>query len=203
LFPFGYSPRLERIDTVDLRPHKACRIKLLGTLDQSRHNREIRVSESTIPVSKITPIGGSVISPKHEHTSSKQTSQKKIEANRRNALHSTGPKTERGKRTVSRNAVKHGLLAREVVIAQGNGAENAEEFAELLTALRDDYLPVGISEELLVEEIATCYWRRARVLRFEMGETRKHLDDAAMSYELQRLDEAHLNVSLLRVLKLE
>ena len=46
----------------------------------------------------------------------KKTSQKKIEANRRNALQSTGPTTREGKRAVRHNALKHGLLAQEVVI---------------------------------------------------------------------------------------
>ena len=54
------------------------------------------------------------------------TSQKKIEANRRNALRSTGPKTERCKVAVSRNAVKHGLLASQTIITRGRGAETAD-----------------------------------------------------------------------------
>lgn len=157
------------------------------------------MSESTIPVSKITPIGGRVIAPKHERTSSRQTSQRKIEANRRNALHSTGPKTERGKRAVSRNAIKHGLLAREAVITQGRGAENLEEFEKLLVAFREDLQPVGTSEESLVEQIAVYQWRKARVLRFEVGETRKRLDNGAVSHTLQKIDEANRNVSLLQV----
>ena len=55
-------------------------------------------------------------------------SERRIEANRRNALRSTGPKTERGKRTVAGNAIKHGFLAREVVITAGDGKESLEEF---------------------------------------------------------------------------
>ncbi len=37
-------------------------------------------------------------------------SARKIEANRRNARKSTGPKTATGKKRVSRNAIKHGVL---------------------------------------------------------------------------------------------
>jgi hypothetical protein len=37
------------------------------------------------------------------------TSQRKIEANRRNSLRSTGPRTAAGKKIASRNAVKHNL----------------------------------------------------------------------------------------------
>src|ERR1035438_1770948 len=48
-------------------------------------------------------------------------SERRIQANRLNALRSTGPTTARGKRTVARNAIKHGFLAREVVITAGDG----------------------------------------------------------------------------------
>ena len=39
---------------------------------------------------------------------------KRIEANRRNAKHSTGPKTSAGKFRSSRNSLKHGLEARSL-----------------------------------------------------------------------------------------
>ena len=43
-------------------------------------------------------------------------SQRKIDANRRNARKSTGPRTEEGKDQVKLNALKHGLTARTVVL---------------------------------------------------------------------------------------
>ena len=83
-------------------------------------------------------------------------SERRVQANRRNALRSTGPKTVRGKRTVARNAIKHGLLAREVVITAGDGEENLEEFHALITGLWEYYEPVGVIEDSLVQTIATC-----------------------------------------------
>ena len=44
------------------------------------------------------------------------TSDKKAQANRRNALKSTGPKTPEGKTAVRLNALKHGLLSRETLL---------------------------------------------------------------------------------------
>jgi len=38
-----------------------------------------------------------------------------IEANRRNAQKSTGPKTERGKARARRNAITHGMTARTAI----------------------------------------------------------------------------------------
>ena len=44
------------------------------------------------------------------------TSEKQAEANRRNALNSTGPKTPEGKAAVSHNALRHGLLSRDILL---------------------------------------------------------------------------------------
>lgn len=114
-------------------------------------------------------------------------SERRTQANRQNALRSTGPKTKRGKRTVARNAIKHGLLAREVVITAGDGAESLEKFQNLLKQLCEYYEP-GIVEESLVQTIATCWWRKARVIRAENGEIRKRLDTQAVDLELRNSD---------------
>jgi hypothetical protein len=46
------------------------------------------------------------------------TSDKKAQTNRQNALKSTGPKTPEGKASVRHNALKHGLLAQEVLLPE-------------------------------------------------------------------------------------
>ena len=43
------------------------------------------------------------------------TSDKQAQANRRNALKSTGPKTPEGKDAVRLNALKHGLRSEEIL----------------------------------------------------------------------------------------
>ena len=119
-------------------------------------------------------------------------SERRIQANRRNALRSTGPKTARGKRTVARNAIKYGLLAREVVITAGDGEENLEEFHSLVDRLWESYEPVGIVEESLIQAIASCWWRKARVLRAENGEIRKRLDTIAVDRAMRNSDNTNL-----------
>jgi hypothetical protein len=119
-------------------------------------------------------------------------SERRIQANRRNALRSTGPKTARGKRTIARNAIKHGLLAREVVITAGDGEEILEEFHSLLVGLCESYEPMGVVEESLVQTIAACWWRKARVIRAENGEIRKRLDTIAVDRALRDSDKANL-----------
>jgi len=95
---------------------------------------------------------------------------RKADSNRRNALKSTGPRTEKGKRVSRWNPLKHGLLAREVVIQTGERKENLAEFKSLLAQLGKSLEPKGVLEEMLVEGIAVCYWRWRRALRCEAGE---------------------------------
>ena len=75
---------------------------------------------------------------------------RKIEANRRNAQHSTGPTTDAGKRASRMNALTHGLLAKEVVITRGDDKEDERAFSQLLEELQAQFQPVGIGEELEV-----------------------------------------------------
>jgi hypothetical protein len=135
----------------------------------------------------------SVSSPEY-HEPKRPTSERRILANRKNALRSTGPKTERGKRAVSRNAIKHGLLAREVVITAGDGEENLEEFNALLERLWESYEPMGVVEESLIQTIATCWWRKARVIRAENGEIRKRLDTLKLDQALRNSDTVNLTL---------
>lgn len=93
------------------------------------------------------------------------TSELQIEANRRNATLSTGPKTEQGKRTSRMNALKHGLTAEQVTLFDER-LEDFEAFhAELIPALR----PEGAIEEALAERVVLCAWRLRRVYRIETG----------------------------------
>jgi hypothetical protein len=93
------------------------------------------------------------------------TSDKKAQANRRNALKSTGPKTPEGRAAVRLNALKHGLLS-QVVLLPG---EEEEALRELGERLRDELQPVGELECLLVDRIISAYWRLRRLGRVETG----------------------------------
>ena len=118
-----------------------------------------------------------------------KTSPKKIASNRKNAKKSTGPKTRRGKQIVKRNALKHGLLSRDVVIQTGDGKENPAELNALTTQLAAQFQPEGILEEILVERIAVCYWRLRRVLKCETGEIRRQLDSAVWRWTFSAADQ--------------
>ena len=109
-------------------------------------------------------------------------SEKQMLANQQNALRSTGPKTGQGKALASRNSLKHGLLAEEVVITAGEGAEDKQQFSDLLTDLVTHFSPVGPLEEILVEKIAAAYWRQRRASRYEVGILRQKLDTMTHDY---------------------
>src|SRR5947207_377411 len=57
------------------------------------------------------------------------------------------------------NALKHGLLAQELVITTGPVTESQAELTSLHAQFRRDFAPVGIAEELLVERLLVTYWR--------------------------------------------
>jgi hypothetical protein len=80
-----------------------------------------------------------------------------------NARRSTGPKTPEGKAMVRLNALRHGLLAREVVLP----GEDADAFEDLWNEVRADLSPVGPIEQLLVERIVNAMWRLRRLARAE------------------------------------
>ncbi len=78
--------------------------------------------------------------------------------NRANAQKSTGPKTEQGKAASSQNAFKHGLYSKALLIP---GEDRADSEA-LRADLAAEHRPLGVTEELLVDEIAQHYWRMKR-----------------------------------------
>lgn len=90
-------------------------------------------------------------------------SKAQIAANRRNAEKSTGPKSDRGKAAIGRNALGHGLTAERVICFDESEADFAA-FAEGLRATLDPADPV---ETQLAERIALCAWRLRRAYRVE------------------------------------
>ena len=93
------------------------------------------------------------------------TSYRQIEANRRNALKSTGPTTEAGKQASRRNAVRHGLTAATVISA----LEDAEDYKAFEAAITADYDAQSAVERELVLRLASLLWRLRRATTMETG----------------------------------
>jgi hypothetical protein len=93
------------------------------------------------------------------------TSFRQIEANRRNALKSTGPSSKEGKRQSRLNAVRHGLTAETVIGA----LEDAEDYKAFEAAIIADYDAESAVERELVLRLASLLWRLRRATTMETG----------------------------------
>jgi hypothetical protein len=93
------------------------------------------------------------------------TSYRRIEANGRNALKSTGPRTDAGKRAARCNAVRHGLTAETVIGA----LEDADDYKAFEAAIAADYDAQSAVERELVLRLASVLWRLRRAMTMETG----------------------------------
>jgi hypothetical protein len=91
------------------------------------------------------------------------TSPAQLAANAANAQYSTGPRTLEGKNRSSQNASKHGLTAREVVIALGEQSE----FDDLLADYQADVKPQGAIQQTLFTQLVAAAWNLHRIRRME------------------------------------
>jgi len=89
--------------------------------------------------------------------------EKQIEANRRNAQKSTGPRTPEGKAAVKLNALRHGMRARTVVLP----GEDRQEFNRLCDTLEGEWQPRTATELFYLEQMAVSQWK---LTRMEVGE---------------------------------
>ena len=89
---------------------------------------------------------------------------KQINANKKNALLSKGPKTDLGKLNSSKNSLKHGLTAKQLVIG-----ENLKEFEQYRDQMIEALKPVGILQEQVVFKIIDVGFRLRRIGKIEAG----------------------------------
>jgi len=105
-------------------------------------------------------------------------STRQLEANRRNAAKSTGPKTQAGKASSSRNACTHGFTATTVVLS----TEDGSLFEQLRQELHAELCPVGLIETDLVDEIAAARWRQRRCATFETVQLNHKIRERAADF---------------------
>ena len=97
------------------------------------------------------------------------------EANRINALASTGPRTPAGKARSAQNATTHGLLSRATLLPDDD-ADTFDAFAEALIA---ELAPVGAVQRMLADRVVGQAWRLRRAAM---------LDAALLAYERDGAD---------------
>ena len=109
--------------------------------------------------------------------------QKRIAASRQNGAKSRGPVTDLGKERSSRNALRHGLLSRTVVLDD----EDPKQFKALLDQHVAKFQPNGDIEHQTVEEMAVCQWKLRRLniiettLLDDYSSDHGYTDDAELS----------------------
>jgi hypothetical protein len=91
-------------------------------------------------------------------------SEAQLAANRANAQHSTGPRTEEGKAKVSLNAVKIGLTGRTVLLGR-----RRHRLPSSSPRIRKSFATIGVEERALVQSILDWRWRLDRILGLEMA----------------------------------
>lgn len=117
------------------------------------------------------------------------TSQRQTDANRRNALLSTGPRTEEGKQASRQNAIRHGLTAETVI-----GIEDAAEYTAFEAEILTDYDPQSTVERELTLRLASLLWRLRRASLIETGllQMQCEFSSDGNSARLSRKPEAQL-----------
>lgn len=99
-------------------------------------------------------------------------SDKQLAANQQNALKG-GPKTPEGKAVVSKNAIKHGIFAKDIVVNIGLVQESSEEFEKLLESFFDAFNAKTDAEKKIVETVVFNVWRQRRLMLAETGEIKR------------------------------
>ena len=121
------------------------------------------------------------------------SSLKQIEANRRNALKSTGPRTEAGKAASRLNALKTGIDAQSHILP----GESPEDFQLLTSEYYQRHHPVTPEQRALVDVLISSEWllRRLRRVEHQIWESefefmaRKNYNDGKFGMAYQRSDE--------------
>lgn len=93
------------------------------------------------------------------------STEKQIQANRRNSKLSCGPKTEHGKKMSAMNALKWGVFAKHLLLPD----DDPGEFGKLRTEVYREWGPMGPTECALVERLLALLWRQRRFYRAESG----------------------------------
>jgi hypothetical protein len=87
----------------------------------------------------------------------------KTDTNRANSQHSTGPRTQAGKRRSSLNAVRHALTGLTVVLP----TDDMESYRAFVAEFHAELKPVGLLERAAAQTIADTHWRLNRIRTME------------------------------------
>jgi hypothetical protein len=114
-------------------------------------------------------------------------SEKKARANKENARRGPGPVSPEAKARTRLNATKFGLFSAELVVAAAG--EKQEDLNKLRAMVWEQFKPEDIVIALLVEELATTFWRLQRPRRYETAEIRRQCDTARSRFLFEKISQ--------------
>jgi hypothetical protein len=109
----------------------------------------------------------------------------KLEANRRNAMRSCGPKTQAGKERSKLNAVKHGMRAATLVLLDEDAQALEDRKADWTASL----LPRGAAEQRIVDDAVEYSWLRDRARRAQEARLAANIVNAGVDEAIREADE--------------
>jgi hypothetical protein len=125
-------------------------------------------------------------------------SEKQLEANRRNAQRSTGPRTGEGKKIAALNARRHNLTGQVTAMTEADRIMHDAFSASIVESLA----PEGAMETQLAQRVATDSWRLNRISAVE--DNLFALGHSAKSEEIETDDpEIHAALTAARVFQAE
>jgi hypothetical protein len=113
-------------------------------------------------------------------------SPRRLRANRANGALSRGPSTPQGKERSARNALRHGLLSRCVVLEN----ECPKTFAGLLSDHIDHLQPADGLELGMIEQMVASDWRLRRAWAIETRLLDKQIAAQSAGGDLDRMSDA-------------
>ena len=110
-----------------------------------------------------------------------------IEANRRNASRSTGPRSQAGKDRSKLNALVHGCRAEILVLP----AEDPALYEERAHTWRLSLKPRNPAEDYIVERMASLAWKGERIDRAQMAQLSKRVHNSGV--DAARTEQEQVN----------
>jgi hypothetical protein len=118
------------------------------------------------------------------------SSTERIQVNRQNAQHSTGPKTEEGKKVSALNALRDGFNSPVDVLPH----EDMLAYLGLRKEFKETWQPKGAYEERLVQTMTSQQWRLLRCASIE--NSMFALGHATLGDKLPDVDDAAIHATL-------
>ena len=114
-----------------------------------------------------------------------------LEANRRNALKSTGPRTRRGKAISAGNSFYHGAYARPDRQTRDHMTQLGDDYdllARLTLDLTRSWRPQNAMQALIVADLAKLFWKKTHLERTVFASRLVELARAEVEHKMHQLD---------------